>query len=91
MEERIGIVTHYFAKISVAVMEMKEGRLHTGDTLHIKGHTTDFYQNVSSMQIEHEPVSEVKAGQEFAFKVESPVREHDVVFRVTDEENTGIE
>jgi hypothetical protein len=35
------------------------------------------------MQIEHQPVTEVRAGQEFGLKVVEHAREHDVVFKVT--------
>lgn len=85
MEKKVGTITHYFAKISVAVIEMSGSELEAGDTIHIKGHTTDFFQKVSSMQIEHESVAKVEAGQVFALKVESPVRENDDVYLVTEE------
>ncbi|MFQ6037699.1 MAG: hypothetical protein ACE5LV_03685, partial [Candidatus Aminicenantales bacterium] len=56
-----------------------------GDTIHIKGHTTDFYQKVESMQVEHEPIESAEKGMEVGLKVESPVREGDVVFKVTED------
>ena len=55
-EMQVGKVTHYFTKISVAVIEVTDGSIKVGDKLHIKGHTTDFTQKVHSMQIEHEKV-----------------------------------
>ena len=39
-EERVGVVNDYFAKIGVAGIDL-EGALRAGDTIHIKGHTTD--------------------------------------------------
>lgn len=84
MEEEIGKVTHYFSKINVGVLELTKGELRVGDTIHLKGHTTDFYQKVESMQIEHQPVESAKAGDSIGIKVESPVREHDLVFKVTE-------
>ena len=59
-EEVIGKVVGYFAKIGVAAIEM-EGELKVGDTVHFKGHTSDFTQTVESMQIENEAMEEVKA------------------------------
>ena len=83
MEEEIGKITHYFSKIDVAVIELTKGKLEIGDTIHIKGHTTDFYQKIQSLQVEHKQVFEIEAGESAGLKVESPVREHDVVYLVT--------
>ena len=85
MEEEIGKITHYFSKINVGVIEINKGELHVGDTIHIKGHTTDFYQKVQSLQVEHSPVDSVKVGESAGLKVESPVRENDLVLKVADE------
>lgn len=85
MEEEIGKITHHFSKINVGVLEITKGELKIGDTIHIKGHTTDFYQKVESMQIEHQPVETAKAGDSIGLKVESAVRENDLVFKVTEE------
>ena len=84
MEVEIGHVTHYFNKINVAVMTIKD-ELKIGETIHILGHTTDFMQKVTSMQIEHKNVGSVKPGDDFAMKVIEPVREHDVVYKVVEE------
>ena len=85
MEEEIGKVTHYFTKIGVAAIDIKQGELKVGDTIHIKGHTTDFYQKIDSMQIEHQPVEKAQAGQSVGIKVSEQVRENDIVYRVTEE------
>lgn len=82
-EERVGTVTHYYSHLSVAVVRMESGSLGIGDTIHVWGHTSDFRQRVESMQIEHKPVSEVSAGQEFGLGVTDHAREHDVVYKVT--------
>ena len=84
MEVEIGHVTHYFNKINVAVLSIKD-ELKVGDTIHILGHTTDFTQKITSMQIEHKSVNSVKPGDDFAMKVIGPVREHDVVYKVREE------
>ena len=85
MEEEIGRITHYFSKINVGVLELSKGTLQVGDTIHIKGHTSDFYQKVESMQLEHAPVDSAKPGEPVGIKVESPVRENDIIFKVTEE------
>jgi putative protease len=85
MEEEIGKITHYFSKINVGILELSKGTLQVGDTIHIKGHTSDFYQKIESMQMEHDPVDKVKKGEPVGIKVENSVRENDVVFKVTEE------
>jgi len=80
-EEKVGIVKDYFAKISVAGIDIT-GHLKVGDTMHIKGHTTDFEQVVESMQIEHDQVQEAKAGDAIGIKVSERCRGGDTVFRV---------
>jgi putative protease len=76
----VGRITHFFSKISVAVIELT-GFLAVGDTIAIKGPTTDFEQTVDSMQIEHENVQEAKAGQSIGLKVAQRVRETDIVYK----------
>jgi translation initiation factor IF-2 len=85
MEEEIGKITHYFSKISVGVLEVTKGDVRIGDTVHIKGHTTDYYQQIQSMQVEHASVEVAEKGMEVGLKVESSVREGDSVFKVTEE------
>lgn len=85
MEEEIGKIAHYFSKVNVGVLELSKGTLQSGDTIHIKGHTTDFYQKVESMQVEHNPVDSAKPGEPVGIKVESPVRENDIIFKVTED------
>jgi translation elongation factor EF-1alpha len=85
MEEEVGKITHYFSKIQVGVIKVEKGVLRVGDVIRIKGHTTDFIQKVDSLQMEHAPVEQIKAGDSAGFKVEGPVREHDVVFKVIED------
>ena len=83
MEEvEIGRISHYFSKIQVGVARITGQRLKVGDVVHIKGHSSDFFQKIESMQIEHQPVEESRTGEEVAFKVEMPVRENDQIFKV---------
>ena len=82
MEEmQVGKVTHYFSKIGVAVIEVTDGSIKVGDELHIKGHTSDFKQKVSSMQIEHEKVEMAEPKQSIGLKVNEPVRANDLVYK----------
>jgi len=82
MEEKlIGKITHYFNRIGVAVLELSD-EIRVGDTIHIKGHTTDFTQKIVSMQIEHKPIEVGKPGDNIAIKVDDVVKEHDLVFKV---------
>jgi translation initiation factor IF-2 len=82
MEEEIGHVTHYFPKIGVAVIEVTAGILKVGETIHVKGHTSDFTQVVESLQQEHQAVPEIKKGVSAGMKVKEHVREGDKVYRV---------
>jgi GTPase len=77
---KIGRITHFFSKISVAVIELTES-LTVGDTIVLKGPTTDFDQVVESMQIEHQNVQSAKAGQSIGLKVAQRVRENDMVYK----------
>ncbi len=81
-EEQIGKISHYFGKIQVAAIELTEGSFAVGDTIHIKGHTTDLREPIKSIQIEHEQVQEAKKGDSIGIKVSDHVREHDVVYKV---------
>ncbi len=82
-EERVGTVTHYYSHLSVAVVKLDAGMLREGDTIHIKGHTSDFRQRVTSIEVDHVHVPEARAGQSFGLKVVEHAREHDTVFKVT--------
>lgn len=82
-EKKIGFVSHYFNHIQVAAIEITDGELKVGDTIHIKGHTTDLTQQVDSMQIEHASIQVAKKGDSIGTKVKDHVRQHDEVFLVT--------
>ena len=81
-EEKVGVVSNYFSKISVAAVEITDGTVSVGDTLHFLGHTTDCESRVSSMQIEHKAVTKVKKGDSVGIKVSEKVRENDKVFKI---------
>ena len=74
-------VTHYFPHVNAAVLKIKAGEIRIGDVLLFKGHTTDFKQKVTSMQIDHQPVMIAKKGDDFGVEVKSRVRAGDFVFK----------
>ena len=76
----IGRITHFFTKISVVVIELTMP-LAVGDTIVIKGPTTDFEQPVESMQIEHNNVQRAEAGQSIGLRIAQRVRENDMVYK----------
>jgi hypothetical protein len=81
--ERIGIVTHYFSHLAVAVLKLDPGaRLRVGDNIRVQGHTSDFSQRIESLQVDHAPVAEVGPKDDFGLKVLEHARENDVVYRI---------
>jgi len=83
-EIEIGKVTHYFSKIGVAAVEITHDVLRVGDTIHVKGHTSDFTQKIDSMQLDNQQVQAATVGQGVGFKVASHARQHDVVYKVVE-------
>jgi putative protease len=77
----VGEITHYFGKISVAVVKL-EDTLRVGDTIKIVGGGNEFTQTVESMQIEHQPVQEAKAGESVGLKVLQKVKEGYKVYKL---------
>ena len=81
-EKEIGVVEDYFAHVDVLALKITNGTLSTGDTIHIKGHTTDFTQKIESMEIEHEAIEKANVGDSVGIKVSERVRRHDKVYKV---------
>ncbi len=75
----IGMVTHFYDRISVAVIVLS-GPVRLGETVQLLGRTTEFEQQVGSLQIDHEYINEAESGQEVALKVIERVRPNDVVY-----------
>jgi hypothetical protein len=76
----VGRITHFFSKISVAVVELT-APLVVGDRILVKGPSTDFEQVIESMQIEHQNIPRAEAGQSIGLKMASHVREKDIVYK----------
>jgi len=84
-EKEIGYVANYFSKLSVAAIEITNGKVAVGDTLHFKGHTTDFKSKVDSIQIEHESIIEAKKGDSIGIKVSGKARKMDKVYKLIED------
>lgn len=81
-ENEIGKITHFYGHLSVGIIELSD-ILKVGDTIHIKGNSSDFSQPVDSMQIEHKDTPEGKPGDSVGIKVIQKVHPHDKVYKVT--------
>jgi translation elongation factor EF-1alpha len=84
IEEKVGEVMKFFAKPCVAAIKVTGGVLAVGDRIKFKGHTTDFEETISSMQIENKSVDKAAAGDLIGIKVKEKVREGDTVFKLGD-------
>ena len=85
VEEKIGIVEHFFTNVGVAAIKITDGELKVGDTIHVVGMHTDIKQKIESMQINRVPVTSVKAGDDVGIKLNEKAREHDVVYKIKEE------
>ena len=83
-ENEVAVVVKFFVKPSVAALKITSNTIKTGDRLRYKGHTTDFIEEVTSMQVDNQPVDEAKVGDLVGVKVKDRVRENDQVFIVVD-------
>lgn len=82
-EELVGKVSHYYGHLGVATVHLS-AELKVGDTIHVKGHTSDFTQKVDSMQIGHKTVERAGGGEDIGIKVIEHSREHDLIYRVSE-------
>ena len=83
-EIMVGNVEHYYSHLGVAAVKLDDG-LKVGDSIHILGHTSDFTQNVDSIQIEHKNVDHAESGDRVGIKIIQHGREHDRVYKVVEE------
>jgi putative protease len=77
---QVGHISHFFSKISVAIVELT-APLTIGDRILIKGPSTDFEQVVDSMQIEHNNIQRAEPGQSIGLKTTQHVKEKDMVYK----------
>ena len=80
-EVLIGKITHFFPKVGAGVIKLKTG-LAIRDTIHIKGCTSDFNQNITSLQINNKPVKKAPKGKLVGFLSARRVRRNDKVYKL---------
>jgi putative protease len=80
-EIKVGSVEHYYSHLGVAAVKL-DGGLKVGDSIHILGHTSDFTQNIDSIQIDHKNVDHAESGDSVGIKITQHGREHDAVYKV---------
>ncbi len=82
-EVLIGRVSHWYGKISVIGVTLT-GYLAVGDTIRVRGHTTDFTQQVTSMQAWHQDIREAGPGAQVGIRVAHRARVGDRVYKVAE-------
>ncbi len=80
-EKEIGKITHYYGHLSVGIIELSDA-LKVGETIHIKGHSSDFSQVVDSMQVEHASVTFASPGDVIGIKITDKAHPHDKIYKV---------
>lgn len=80
MDNPIGKVTHYYDKLGVAIVDLAEGSLKVGAAVKFKRGEEEFNQTISSLQVDHKAVDEVKAGDSFGLKVDQPTKVGTLVY-----------
>lgn len=76
----IGTVTHYFPRVRAAAVKMNSA-LSSGENIKIKGHNTEFFQRINSMEIDRVPITKAKKGQVIGLLVDKRVRKNDLIYR----------
>ncbi len=81
---KVGRIDHYYDNISVAVLEVTDNPITVGDTIKVteKNGEEKFTQTVESMQMEHKDINEANKGDAVGVKINEPVVESDLVYRV---------
>ena len=81
-EQKVGEVVKFFSKPSVAAVKITDGELNIGDNIKYSGHTTDFIDEVKSMEVDNQSVAKAVVGDFIGIKVSDRVRPGDEVFKV---------
>ncbi len=81
-EKKIGKITHYFNHLHVATVNITDGELRIGDMIHVEGHTSNFMQELRSMELEHESTDVAKPGDNVGIAIDEYARENDIVYLV---------
>ena len=78
-KDQIGKITHFYSKLGVGIIKLDK-ELEAGDTIQIKGHTSDFKQKVNEIQFDHKSIEKGEKGKEVGVKLSEKVRDGDIVF-----------
>lgn len=81
-EIKIGRVEDYFGKVGVIAFHVEGEEIAVGDTIHVKGHTTDFQEVVESIQIDKQPVERAGPGSNVGIKTKEKARKGDIIYKV---------
>jgi hypothetical protein len=82
--KRVGTVTHYYAQSQAALIRMELGEMRAGDAVHIRGHTTDFYERIEELRVDDVVVDSARKGQTVGVRITRTVRENDGVFLLSE-------
>ncbi len=82
MAKKVGKIVNYLDRIGVAVMEVEIGSVKVGDQIRIGEENEGLEMEVTSMQMDHLAVDEVKKGQDCGLKVESEVKKGSSVYKL---------
>ena len=74
MEKEIGVITHWYDKINVAVIKLS-GSLKKGDKIKVKKGDMEFEETVGSIQIDHKDVASAKKRDDVAVKLSGKTKE----------------
>jgi len=78
----VGVVLHYYPRAAAGVVALSRP-IHRGDTIHVRGQTTDFVQAVQELALEGAPVSEGAPPQQVGVRFAQRARAGDRVYRVS--------
>ena len=81
---KIGNIDHYYDNIAVAVLKVTEGKVSVGDTIKIvdKQGEERLTQVIESMEMDHESIKIANKGDAVGLKVDSEVKEGDIVYKI---------
>jgi translation elongation factor EF-Tu-like GTPase len=77
----IGKITHYYDKIGVAIIELKE-KIKVGDKIKIEGGKNEFDQTIESMEIDRKPVDSAGPGDAVGIKTKEKTKEGALVLKI---------
>ena len=78
----VGVVLHYYPRAAAAVVALSRP-IHRGDTIHVRGQTTDFVQPVLELALDGASVAEGAPSQQIGVRFAQRARVGDRVFRVS--------